>query len=240
LTIQRKQTFLLLLIASGLAIGFGIPRAATLAKPGAVSFPSVNSDLINPTGASTVPTSAAERYRIDAGQSRFVVHVAVGGLLSAFGHDHNIAVRDFTGEANITPDSITPASLRINIKADSLAVTDKVSSSDREKIESTMRQEVLEVGKHPEIVFRSTSVDINKVGEGQYDASIWGELTLHGITKRIWLSARLTLSGGSLRAKGELPVRQSDYGIKPVSVAGGTVKVKNDLKLTFNILARKG
>jgi hypothetical protein len=49
----------------------------------------------------------------------------------------------------------------------------------------------------------------------------------------------VTLAGDTLRAAGEFSVRQSDYEIRPVSAAGGTVKVKDDLKLTFDITARR-
>ena len=42
-----------------------------------------------------------------------------------------------------------------------------------------------------------------------------------------------------LRANGEFSVRQTDYGIKPVSVAGGALKLKDELKCSFDIVARK-
>src|SRR5216684_4837479 len=41
------------------------------------------------------------RYRIDAGQSRLTARVFVGGLLSAFGHDHDISIRDVAGEVQL-------------------------------------------------------------------------------------------------------------------------------------------
>lgn len=44
--------------------------------------------------------------------------------------------------------------------------------------------------------------------------------------------------GESLRAHGEFPLRQTEYGIKPVSAAGGTIKLKDELKFTFDIVAR--
>jgi len=34
-------------------------------------------------------------------------------------------------------------------------------------------------------------------------------------------------------------LRQSEFGIKLVSVAGGMLKVKEDIKLTFDLVARK-
>jgi hypothetical protein len=45
--------------------------------------------------------------------------------------------------------------------------------------------------------------------------------------------------GDMLRATGEVSIRQSDYGIEPVSAAGGTIKLKDELKLSFDISARK-
>lgn len=184
-------------------------------------------------------SSAAVRYRLDPGQSRFMVKVFVGGLLKMFGHDHNIAIRDFTGEVQITPETISPASLHMVIRADSLAVTDKVSESDRREIETTMREEVLETGKYPEIVFKSTSSAAAKTGEGEYDFKLWGNLSLHGVTGDAYIVGKLALDGNRLRATGSFPLYMNQYKLKQVSVAGGTIKVKNDLKLTFDLVAHK-
>jgi hypothetical protein len=35
---------------------------------------------------------------------------------------------------------------------------------------------------------------------------------------------------------GRATLRQTDFGIKPVSAAGGTVKVKNELEIDFHIV----
>jgi len=186
-----------------------------------------------------VPSEAlpAVQYKIDASQSRFMVKVSKDGLLSVLAHDHNIAIRDISGVAQFTPGPISPASLHLTIKSESLAVTDKVSASDRQKIEKTMREEVLEVDKHPDIVFKSTKIDIDKSEDGQYQAKIWGELTLHGVTKSGLINAAVTMADNTLHARGSFPLRQSEYSIKPVSAGGGTIKVKDELKFTFDIVA---
>lgn len=192
-----------------------------------------------PIVASAGPGPAeGARYRIDAGESRFIVRAFAGGFLSAFAHDHTIAIRDVTGETDFTYGTVEPASLRITIKADSLAVTDKVSESDRKKIEGTMRDEVLEVSSYPTITFKSTSVNASKNGGAQFQARIAGELTLHGVTKPLTITAQLDFGDKVLRAKGAFSLKQSAFGIKPVSVAGGTIKVKDELKFTFEIVAR--
>jgi polyisoprenoid-binding protein YceI len=184
-----------------------------------------------------VAATSGARYQIDASQSRFIVRAFAGGFLSAFAHDHNISIREFEGEVDFTYGTVEPASLRMVIKAGSLAVTDKVSDQDRQKIEGTMRDEVLEISKYPEIVFKSSSVNATKTAEGQYQARITGEITLHGVSRPLSITAQLEFADKILRAKGAFTLKQSVFGIKPVSVAGGTIKVKDELKFTFEIVA---
>src|SRR5262249_39355691 len=158
------------------------------------------------------------RYKVNASQSKFTVKAFAGGLLSAFAHDHLIAIRDFTGDVRFTYGTVEPASLELNIKAASLTLLDKVSDSDRQKIENTMRTEVLEIDKHPEIVFKSTNVSAQRVEEGKYQTKIAGELTLHGVTHPIAINATVEFSQNSLQAEGQFALRQTDFGIKPVSI----------------------
>jgi polyisoprenoid-binding protein YceI len=178
------------------------------------------------------------RLRIDAGQSHFVVHAFISGLLSGFGHNHNVEVPDINGELQYTDETVAPASLVLRIRADSLTVVDKVSAKDKSSIETTMREEVLETSKYPEITFRSTNVEAVRTGDGQYQAKITGDFNVHGVSRPGVINAQLSFSGNMLRARGEFPLKMTDYNITPPSVAGGTIKVKDTLKLTFDIVAR--
>jgi polyisoprenoid-binding protein YceI len=179
------------------------------------------------------------RYRIDAAQSRFTAQGSADGLLSMFGHDPVIAICGFGGDARFVPDTLESASLLMLVQTDSLAVVNKVSDKDRREMERAMREDVLEIARYPEIVFMSKSVSANRTGEGQYRARIVGNLSLHGVTRDHLIDAQLTVSDGSLRAHGEFPLRQTDYNIRPVSVAGGTLKMKDELKFSFDIVASK-
>jgi polyisoprenoid-binding protein YceI len=187
----------------------------------------------------TLSSPASVRYRIDGGHSRFMVKAFASGLLSFAAHNHNIAIRDFSGDAEVTYGTVEPASLNMRVRADSLAVTDKVSDSDRQKIETTMRNDVLETARYPDIVFQSTGASATRLEEGKYQAKITGNLTLHGTTHTVTVNARLDFGTDEFHAVGEFPIRQSQFGIKPVSVAGGTIKVKDEVKLSFDIVGRR-
>lgn len=207
----------------------GADHAFLTGRPGEFTVGDSTDKLIAPPGASSA------RYKIDADQSRFFVKAFAGGVFSAFAHDHTIAIRDFGGHVDFTFGTVEPASLEITIKAGSLEVTDKVSASDRQKIEGTMRDEVLEISKYPEIVFKSTGVNATKTGEGLYQARISGELILHGVTRPLNISSQLEFGNGNLRAKGSFSIKMTTFNLKPVSIGGGTIKVKDELKFTFDV-----
>ena len=175
--------------------------------------------------------------RIDAKPSRFTVQVTAAGLLSAIGHNPVIAIRNFSGEARFQPDTMESASLRVVVQAASLEVSGDVSDKDRREIERTMQDRVLESATYPEVVFQSSSVKVNLAGPGQYRVEAVGQLSLRGVTREHVVSARVTVGPDRLQAAGEFLLHQTDYGIELVSVAGGALKVKDELKCSFDILA---
>jgi polyisoprenoid-binding protein YceI len=178
-------------------------------------------------------------YVADARASQFTVQVFAGGLLSAFGHSPTIAIRDFSGEAQANPADLAGSSLKITINPESMSVRDDISDQDRQEIERAMKQDVLKVSEYPVIVYECSKITASQAGAGQYSATLNGNLTMHGVTRPQPVTARVSLSEESLRAFGNFSILQSDYELKPVTVAGGALKVKDELKFSFNILARK-
>ena len=168
-----------------------------------------------------------------------MVRAFAGGLLAGFGHNPIFAVRDYTGELRFAPGSPADALLKLDVHADSLAVQNDVSDKDRQDIERAMKEEVLEVSRFPEIAFESKKVSGVQLDETLYTMNVEGDLTLHGVTRRQAFSAQVVPANDALRAYGEGTLRQSDFNIKLVSVAGGTLKVKDELKLSFDFVARK-
>ncbi|MGA6986452.1 MAG: YceI family protein [Terriglobales bacterium] len=185
------------------------------------------------------PEDTTAQYIIETKGSTFTVKAFAAGLLSALGHSPTIAIPDFEGEIFLNPDAVEQSSLRIVIHSASLTVTDDISEKDRQEINRRMHDEVLESDSFPDIVYECSRVSASKTGEGQYWAALNGELTLHGEKRTQPVSVRVSVNGSTLHATGDFSVRQSDYEIRPVSALGGTVKLKDELKLSFDITARK-
>jgi len=184
------------------------------------------------------PETAAVHYTIDAVKSRLTVRAFASGLLSGLGHNPVIAIRDFSGEVNFVPAAVPDGSMSMKMKPESFEVQNDVSDKDRREIERTMKDDVLEVGRYPEIAFESKQVSGMQLGEAVYMLKIEGDLLLHGVTRRQTISARVLPADGTVRAQGEFSMKQTDFNIKLVSVGGGALKVKDELKFSFDIVAR--
>jgi polyisoprenoid-binding protein YceI len=188
------------------------------------------------------PFAAAQSrtYTIVAAESKFWVAVSKAGLLSALSHDHEIGVKEFGGKVTVPQAGAADGSLTLDIESKSLGVLDrKPSESDKKKIFETMHNEVLESTRYDKISFRSVSVtDLKPSGDHAYNLILHGDLTLHGITKRIDIPLALTISPERLLATGKYALKLSDYGVRAPSAGGGTVKVKNEVIVNFEILAK--
>ena len=118
------------------------------------------------------------------------------------------------------------ARVQLVVECAHLRVVDPgLSPSDRDKVQTRMLgPEVLDVDRFPQIRFQSTTVDQVKPG-------VWvvtGNLTLHGESRVVKLN--VTTEQG--RYKAATSLKQTDYGITPISIAGGAVTVKDEVQST--------
>lgn len=179
--------------------------------------------------ATSGPGVRAQTHKIDVKQSSLKISVLKSGFFSAFGHNHEIQAP--IAEGTVEQSSSPAVSLRVE-SADLRVLDPDTSPDTRADVQKTMLgPQVLDVEHFPEISFRSTSVD----SAGSNHWRVHGDLTLHGQTRPLVLDVTLVDS----HYRGSVTLRQRDFGITPVSVAGGTVKVKNEVKIEFDILLQR-
>ncbi|HEX3249972.1 MAG TPA: YceI family protein [Pyrinomonadaceae bacterium] len=183
---------------------------------------------------------ATVTYNLDASQSKFMAHANRSGLLWFKGHSHHLAASEFTGQVQLTPDTITPASLRLVVKAASLHETG-ADFTDQQKqiINKELKDIVLLPDQYPDITFQSTNVSAKNSGAGRYEVKIDGDLTLHGATRRITIPAVVTLQGDTLRAVGQFSIDRDDFKVKATSAFHGFVRVDDDVKFEFDIVGHR-
>jgi polyisoprenoid-binding protein YceI len=191
------------------------------------------------TLASVGAASAAE-YQVDAAASRVVFHVGKTGMMSAFAHEHEVRASDFKGMVTLDRGSAERSKLTLSFPSSGLKVIpDKEPQGDAPKVQAAMEgPECLDVKKFPNIEFRSTKVAVTPSGDNAWDVTITGELELHGERKPVTIPVAVSIQGDTLTAKGNAAIKQTDFGITPITAAGGTVKVKDEVAMTFTIVAK--
>ena len=207
-------------------------RKSVSAEASTISF--------SPVAVSAAALSpAAERYQLDASASKFMAHATRSGLLWFKGHGHHIAIKEFSGEAQLDPDSLANSSLTIVAKSASMEETSDVFTAPQKQIiNKELREIVLLPDQYPEITFRSTSVSGRAIGTGQYDLKINGNLTLLGVTKPITIPTKVTVAGDQMRAQGEFSISRNDFKVKATSAFHGMVRVADKISFEFDIVGR--
>jgi polyisoprenoid-binding protein YceI len=187
-----------------------------------------------------VPTPAAAesvQYTVDESRSAVRVHVGKSGAFSFAGHRHEVDA-PVTGSVTADPAALNASSVDLRFASARLRVRPEGEpEGDAPKVQEVMHgPKVLDAGRFPEIRFVSKAVRGQGTGPA-YDLVIVGDLTLRGVTREFSVPARVTVEGRTLTAAGKLALRHDQFGLKPVSAAGGTVKVANELRVDFTIVA---
>jgi polyisoprenoid-binding protein YceI len=176
------------------------------------------------------------RYEFHPGESRFTVQAFATGLLSFAGHSPTFAVRDFRGSLSFEPGSMRDVALELTARAEGLELVGNFSASDRNEIETRMRRDVFETSAYPEIKYEAAGVAVTPITAGRYRVRFDGHLSLHGVTRPHQINAELQVLDEGIRLLGSCTLRLSDYRISPVSALGGTMRLKDEMTLNFDLI----
>jgi len=184
----------------------------------------------------TAPNSASGG--IDVEHSSITVHVSRGGVFGFTGDNHEVNAPISKGKLDEAAGSI-----EFEIETANMKVLDpKMDPAKRAQVQEKMvGPEVLDVAHYPFIEFASTSVTPGAPGHW----TVAGNLKLHGTMRPVTLTVTEPaneISGNSKpkvrHYQGTTKLKQTTFGIKPISIAGGTVTVRDELKIDFDIVTR--
>ena len=186
---------------------------------------------------------AGTGYNVNHAKSYLLVIVDKTGVLSFAGHQHAALATEWSFESSIDASDLKDSAVTIKIPVASLVIDTAEarrlagvgsgpSLGDVLKIQDTMLgPEVLDARNYPTIVFTSSSV-----AAGASELRVTGQFRMHGQAHEITVPVRYTRSpDGRFDFSGEFRVRQTDFGIKPVSVGMGTVNVKDEVRIRFAV-----
>src|SRR5262245_4266812 len=179
--------------------------------------------------------ATAERLCVDPQNSKFSIHVDAGGMFGAFAHDHVVEAHDIKGCANIDWTKLEQSTVELEFASSGVKVMDPDHPKDRPKVQEAMETQVLQLSKFPEIRFKSTAVR----SRSPESVTVDGDLTIRDRTKRVALNLTIKrINPTTAEISGRQTLRQSDFGIEPVKVMGGMVKVKDEIQTEFKLVLK--
>ena len=169
------------------------------------------------------------------------IHVGKSGLLSVAGHTHEVIAPAVAGTIRFDRQRPEQAEIELTFDASRLKVTGKGEpAGDVPQVQQTMvSDKVLDVGKYPSIVFRSRQIEVRTRSGDQMRLRVAGDLTLHGVTRPIDGPVDVKLSADRLVGTGSVNIKQTNFGIQPITAGLGAVKVKDEVSVTFTFTAER-
>lgn len=154
------------------------------------------------------------------------------GVLAAAGHD--LRLRASTATLRVSPDTHT-VELRVDVGSIRVVCAREhehdtphaLSESDRRKIETSMRDEVLRASKHREVVFAGTFA---RSGD---DVVLTGNLQIAGASQPVTATARRDAE----RWRVTYSVDQPAWGIRPYTALLGALRVRRDVRVEVSAAA---
>ena len=189
-------------------------------------------------GSLSLRAAGPRTFTVEPDRSHAMIAVGKSGAFSFAGHTHEVEAPVTSGSVRLDPDTPSKSDVKLVFNAAKMRVTGKGDPADDvPKVQEVMiGEQLLDVKKFPTITFESTGVTA-KGAAPSMELTVAGRLTIRGTTRPVTAPVSVRIEGAMLSATGKFLIKQTDFGIKPISV-GGVVKVKDELTITFTILAR--
>lgn len=189
----------------------------------------------------------AVRYLLDGEQSRVTLKVYRDGPLARFGHNHVITATQISGTVYREREPMqSGVELTIPVQAFEVDRADAREQAGAdfpgplppEAIAGTRQNmlgpKVLAAAQYPHIVLQTLALS------GQWPNPVLTvEVKLREFTRVVSIPVRISESGDRIVATGELTLSQTQLGLTPYSVLGGGLRVRDNIDVTFHLVAKR-
>jgi polyisoprenoid-binding protein YceI len=173
-------------------------------------------------------------FELGPGNGRVLVKTGREGLAARAGHDLTLEITRWSARVTV-PDTGDLASAAVTAELDlgSLTVREgsggakPLTDKDRRDIQAQARKIL---GDPAKATFASAKV-VPAAGAAA-NGAVEGTLTMHGMAQSLRLQVSDTGSG---RFHGGATIRQTDFGITPYSGFFGTLKLRNEVAVDFEV-----
>jgi len=176
-------------------------------------------------------------WALDAADGELLVRTGVKGRAAQMGHRLTIVMRRW--QAAVSWAGGKPVTAELAVDTESLQVLRgeggvKGLSGPEKVVVRANALRSLNAGRFPEIHFTTDTIE---TGDDGY--RLTGALEIHGKSRKHVIDLCTEDLGDSWRMSAQSTVRQSDYGVKPYSLLMGSVRVADDVTVSFTAVRAK-
>ncbi len=169
----------------------------------------------------------SETRTFDQSSGTLEVHTGVAGRSARLGH--SLVLVASAWRAVVEVDGDRPVALAVTVDAASLGVVSGEGgltplSAPERAVATANAHRSLTVKEHPSVEYRSTQIEQSDNG-----FRVRGELTVCGATRACDFALQYEDAESAPALAAAVPVRQTDFGIKPFSLMMGTLKVADEV-----------
>ncbi|MES0872642.1 YceI family protein [Sinimarinibacterium thermocellulolyticum] len=192
--------------------------------------------------------AGATVYRVDPAASDVRIYVFRGGRAAGLGHNHVLSAPTFDGYVSLDGEAAHTAQFDLRFAFEDLSIDDPALRAatggsfagvrSEADIAGTRRnmlgERVLDVARHPDLRVHSLAV------EGDWPMLVARiAVDWRGKRREYDVLVHVERDGEALRARGELVLRQTDFGIRPLAVLGGVIAVQDAVGVRFDLRAAR-
>ncbi|HEY1077790.1 MAG TPA: YceI family protein [Fontimonas sp.] len=187
-------------------------------------------------------------YRVDPSASDLRIYVFRGGTAARLGHHHVLSAPRFDGYVSVPGDAVAEARFDLQFRFDELLIDDPAlrtqtggpfgGTRSESDISGTRRNmlgpRVLDADRYPFLRVSSLAI-----------AGDWPMLVatvaieMHGVRREREVLLQVERDEQTLRARGELVLRQTEFGVTPLSILGGVIAVQDPVAIRFDLRASR-
>ena len=174
----------------------------------------------------------SESWSLDASSGQLLIHTGVAGPAAKTGHRLTIGMQ--TWQATVTWRGKVPVGVDLTVSVDSLEVLKGEGGvtplgGPEKGIARSNALKSLDVKKFPQIRF--AAADIAKSPDG-YRLS--GTVEIHGTSRPQVVDLKVEDRSDLWAMTAQVPITQSDFGVKPYSLLMGAIKVADQVTIDFS------
>lgn len=177
-------------------------------------------------------------WTLDASDGELLIRTGVTGRAARMGHRLTIAMKSW--QATVGWAGAEPVSAQLAVEVDSFEVlrgeggVKGLSGPEKALVKSNALKS-LNAGRYPEIRFTADTID--KTDEGY---RLTGKLHIRGKSRKHVIDLRTEDLSGAWQMSAESSVRQTEYGVKPYSLLMGSVRVADEVSVSFTAVHAEG